>query len=113
MKIKNCPFCNSDEIRIGECRECGGHGSYDTLVFVKCEKCGGKVEKDDYYYGSKVKTVVIEAWNTRPTEAEIRAKVIEEFAEKIEESLSYEGRGEVVSLIAQMVAEIAEQLKGE
>ena len=55
----------------------------------------------------------IEAWNTRPTEEEIRARAIEEFAEKIEESLSYEGRGEVVSLIAQIVAEIAEQLKSE
>ena len=68
-ELKKCPFCGGEaELHIG-------YVSYSVI----CENCNIEV------FCRRTKEETIEAWNKRATESEIRAKAIDEFAEKLKE----------------------------
>lgn len=106
--IKPCPFCGGEA-------KLNYVGTCIPLYFISCEKCGCKQESSIH------KEAVINAWNNRATEAEIRAKAIEEFAGKLNKKftnfiLEHQGQLAFVSGVSmgwKFVDEIAEQLKGE
>ena len=108
VELKKCPFCGSDAISIGERTECCGHGENMGIAYVKCEKCGGKTEANEYDYWSKRKAQAIGAWNNRVTEAEIRAKAISDTIEAIKEHTRVVG-----STTCEDLEQLAEQLMRE
>ena len=116
--LKKCPFCGGG-FRVN-CR-----GAYEH----ENENC--------FLHGKELKNAKdVEAWNNRATEAELRASVIDEFAEHMKEILKsskeayenmaftyavdgsnnkyiYEGKIEENRSIERCVDEIASQMKGE
>ena len=141
-ELKKCPFCGG-EATLEKYRE-SDDGRMDKVARVKC-KCGVEVHlafsefnraKDDFgykggYYSQNkefwdgMHQRLIDKWNNRPTESEIRAKAIDEFAEKLkakieevysapESESEYNHAWKTVCRIIQGNMEvIAEQLKGE
>ncbi len=117
-ELKKCPFCGGEA-------KLNYVGTCIPLYFVSCEECGCKQESSIH------KEAVINSWNNRATEAEIRAKAehtyenchnitcrrkcqkdgynmaIDEFAEKLKPI--YKG----ITIAEKVIDEIAEQLKGE
>ena len=106
-ELKKCPFCGG-EAEIEREWVDGFYQKYYSCVHVVCQKCYATIGQT---YGDKdrSKAYAIKAWNKRPTEAEIRAKAIDEFAEKCIEKISkYHDPLNILDIRA-----IAEQLKGE
>lgn len=118
-ELKKCPFCGS----VADL-----HQNQAGMFVVRCVKFGCWVSTMPCDFEE---TAIIK-WNTRPTttEAEIRAKAIDEFAEKlsleISESIIWgmvvtahrdgncsETSDEIVEYVLDTVREIAEQLKEE
>ena len=99
-ELKKCPFCGGEaEAR----KEIGG-----IHWRVKCLQCSAEVGR--YWFGSKNQAVI--AWNHRTvTEVEIRAKAIDEFAEKLGHKILFELDDCAEEL--DWIEEIAEQLKWE
>ena len=95
-KLRECPFCG------GEAKEIlilGRDG-------VSCVECGAMFRAE---WEEEAKDVV-NRWNNRATETEIRAKAIDEFAELILSKLDVDGRD---WYCARKINEVAEQLKEE
>ena len=107
-ELKKCPFC-------------GGEAILDRED-IFCDDCHLSMKIHDRLYNREAETYeeakkqTIEAWNNRATEAEIRAKAIDEFAEKLKskstflKSLQNDYYGYVCE---EEIDEIAEQLKEE
>ena len=77
-ELKKCPFCG------GEVKIYSESVDAETEVYhFECNNCNS-----DTYFDFCDKEEAIEAWNTRATEAELRANVIDEFAEKMELEVS-------------------------
>ena len=76
-ELKKCPFCGSDNITMMGKRE-------NCFPWIRCECCGASTS------AFETQEEAIEAWNNRATESEIRAKAIDEFAEKLKAELSEE-----------------------
>ena len=102
-ELKKCPFCGGEA-------ELNYYGSESIPFYsVSCKECGCNQETSIH------KEAVINAWNIRETEAEIRASVIDEFAEalyKKSTDLKYIGSDDYGMLRFAEVYEIAEELKG-
>lgn len=94
--LRECPFCGGEANFLKN-----GAGCFQ----VYCDNC----EVRQYAYAHKDKEEAIEAWNNRATEAEIRAKAIEEFAEKLKENIYPMSHG----LGVHDIDRIADQLKEE
>ena len=125
-ELKKCPFC-SGEAKVYEAEtERNVYDShtlgyvdteYYTVHGVGCTVCNCLMAE----FNSEEQA--IEEWNNRVTEAEIRAKAIEEFAEKLCDAFS-EKYGEVtvngikfdvltLDGATEITWDVAEQLKGE
>ena len=106
-ELKKCPFCGGEaELHIG-------YVSYSVI----CENCNIEV------FCRRTKEETIEAWNKRATESEIRAKAIDEFAEKLKESVDKNFRHFITTdtdgfewlttdSVHTHINEVAEQLRG-
>lgn len=93
-ELKKCPFCG------GEAKEIvilGRDG-------VSCVECGAMFRAE---WEEEAKDVV-NRWNNRATEAEIRAKAIDEFAEKLKAEI--EGFSSA-PVFKNKIDQVAEQLK--
>jgi Lar family restriction alleviation protein len=104
-ELKKCPFC-------------GGEAKFTYSVngshmHIHCEdtNCIGSTIMNDY----ETEAEAIEAWNNRATESEIRAKAIDEFAEKLkweyENSIGISQRE--IDFANAVTDQVAEQLKEE
>ena len=107
--LKKCPFCGG-EVHIVPEQIDARTVSYQFI----CEECCCNT-----YFDYADREEAIEAWNNRVSEAEIRNKVIDEFARRIIE-LNNEfptvenDYGEIRPMrIEEMCERIAEQMKGE
>ena len=107
-ELKKCPFCGGEA-------ELNYYGSESIPFYsVSCKECGCNQETSIH------KEAVINAWNIRETEAEIRAKAIDEFAEKAIK-IVYESNNrrrnpqprDMVADIHYKLRDLAEQLKEE
>ncbi len=76
-ELKKCPFCGGEA-------KLNYVGTCIPLYFISCEECGCKQESSIH------KEAVINAWNNRATEAEIRATAKRELAEQIEKRIKEE-----------------------
>ena len=106
IELKPCPFCGG-EVQYEE---------FDDGFFawgrVKCQ-CGVMLTTPT--------VATIKAWNNRVTEADIRAKAIEEFAHELKEKcnnvfpLDFHSSTQYFTLngVRKLVDVVAEQLKGE
>lgn len=97
-ELKKCPFCG------GEVQIYTESVDAETEVYhFECGSCNS-----DTYFDYADREEAIEAWNNRATESEIRAKAIDEFAERVSTFGTYDYHGNKIDVL-----EIAEQLKGE
>ena len=105
-ELKKCPFCG------GEAEVVKAHGAamFPYTVVCKENECSASVG-----IFKETREKAIEAWNNRATEADIRASVINEFAEKmkweIKNSIGISKR--VADFTRAVVDMVSEQLKGE
>lgn len=114
-ELKKCPFC-------------GGEAILDRED-IFCDDCHLSMKIHDRLYNREAETYeeakkqTIEAWNNRATESKIRAKAIDEFAEKLCDAFS-EKYGKVIANgimfdiltldgATEITWDVAEQLKGE
>ena len=95
--LRECPFCG------GEAEHEVFNDGFFTLGRVECKQCKAMLTTPP------VNT--INAWNNRVTEAEIRAKAIDEFAEKLRRNFRDIGAFTGYE-VKTWINEIAEQLKG-
>ena len=101
-ELKKCPFCGS-KARIVENHDWG-------TVHIRCDDefgtCSVLPCTEDLYHPHEAE----KEWNTRAgtTEAEIRNRAIDEFAERISVFGTYDSYGNKIDVL-----EIAEQLKEE
>lgn len=108
-ELKKCPFCGGEAFLYQS-----GNTSCGFFGEVICKKCGVRTER-------VYKNLAIKVWNNRPTESEIRAKAIDEFAEKLlvsaEQSsirlIGYKADLITLDYLADLVTKLAEQLKEE
>lgn len=132
--INRCPCCGS-EIKGGV--QLTGY-VYMNRQYIQCDACGLKMEtqyKIDGLSQTHLKAItedLIRRWNNRANEAELRANVIDEFAERMkiifgegiipdEEKMKYEknakemicGQNVTFKVAIKLVDEIALQMKGE
>ena len=109
--LKKCPFCGGQAKLYADL--------FMTSFWVECNTCGCKNQKRAHS-----DEIAINIWNNRATEAELRANVIDEFAEAImvkatelSEKVVFDGKlvGDALSLdcVSDMVLEIASKMKGE
>ena len=125
-ELKKCPFCGGEADLIEYIETVDGRG--DKIARVRC-KCGCDIHltmrefsraEDDFgynggYYSQNKKfwngmhQRLIDKWNNRATEAEIRAKAIDEFFDELQK---YED-DDWLKLKMSSIYEIAEQLKEE
>ena len=101
-ELKKCPFCGG---------KADTYSSIRGFWSVDCEsnECITHTMVTNY----DTREEAIEAWNNRATEAEIRAKAIDEFAEKLKKYTYGRTNGVYVEIPLYILDEIAEQLKGE
>lgn len=105
-ELKKCPFCGG-----GAKADWYIDDGNETHWFIYCCDCSCELS-----FNAKIsKEQAIEAWNNRVTEADIRAKAIAEFAEKmkweIKNSIGISKR--VADFTRAVIDMVAEQLKGE
>jgi len=113
-ELKKCPFCGGEAELVEQ-----KHREYASTHYVKCKICNCKtIERPAV-------NKIIDAWNNRSTEEELRAAVINEFAERLnakiekvhsapEKESAYNHAWKTVCRIIQSNLEtIAEQMKGE
>lgn len=62
MKIRHCPFCGSNEIRIGKVEI---HGNGNKRPCIECENCGAMITAPKKYPQDALKR-----WNTRVLDAD-------------------------------------------
>lgn len=74
-ELKKCPFCGGEAEVV---KVHSGVAMFPYTVVCKSNECSASVG-----VFKETREKAIEAWNNRPTEAEIRASVIDEFAEKL------------------------------
>ena len=104
-ELKKCPFCG------GEAEHEIFNDGFFTFGRVECKQCKAMLTTPP------VNT--INAWNNRPAEAEIRAKAIDEFAEKLKDFIAKqvedaESSNDLCTEIFQSeIDEIADELKEE
>lgn len=123
-ELKKCPFCGGDCLY--KTFEVNDLGDEIPVIFCNWCKVVFKVENDSPFLNCKdtykyLEEKNIKAWNNRATEAEIKAKAIDEFAEKLNKKITdfvLEHQNQLtfvsgVSMGWKFVDEIAEQLKGE
>ena len=105
-ELKKCPFCGSEAVQTFNTR-------FGYQIF--CENTHCFMNEIVTQNMGKSEESVIEAWNNRATEADIRASVINEFAEKmkweIKNSIGISKR--VADFTRAVVDMVSEQLKGE
>ena len=102
-ELKKCPFCGGEVIETYT-----ETVDAETEVYhFRCRSC----YSDTYFDYSDEKQSIID-WNNRVTEADIRAKAIDEFAEKLKEEFHGEHWTKFCT-IRNKVDEISEQLKEE
>lgn len=114
-ELKKCPFCGGEAKITCE-------SSYGGIETISCKKCHVDIRRL-WCEGTPLESEVnvLAAWNNRVTEADIRAKAIEEFADflhkKAKENnglrLSSETKSWTHACIYDYVKEFKEQLKGE
>lgn len=112
-----CPCCGS-EIKGGV--QLTGYG-YMNRQYIQCDACGLKMETQyniDGLSQTHLKAItedLIRRWNNRASEAELRASVIDEFAERMKQGDVIDYMGSYVSYeaIARFIDKIASQMKGE
>lgn len=114
-ELQKCPFCGGEAEVV---KVHSGVAMFPYTVVCKSDECSASV-------GVFKETIekAIEAWNNRPTEAEIRAMAIDEFAEKFVFQAVCQGCSGCCNCYElgrqkqcgeyQRYMEIAEQLKGE
>ena len=68
IKLLPCPFCGGEDVRFGSVGNSLGIDNY-----IKCNSCNAKIQICEEYGMRKL----INKWNNRATEAEIRAKEYE------------------------------------
>ena len=108
-KLRECPFCGG-EAKIDWYED----DSNKTHWFIYCCDCSCELS----FNTETSKEEAIETWNSRATEAEIRAKAIDEFAEKAIK-IVYEANNrrrnpqprDMVADIHYKLRDLAEQLK--
>lgn len=117
-ELKKCPFCGGEAYLYKSENLLG-----DLFFGVDCESNECIVHTMTAEYPTEEKA--IEAWNNRATEADIRAKAIDEFAEKLKnfcESSINKNRSNQMALLAWQITcaefknaieDISEQLKEE
>ena len=127
-ELKKCPFCGGDCLY--KTFEVNDLGDEIPVIFCNWCKVVFKVENDSPFLNCKdtyeyLEEKNIKAWNNRATESEdipvihgkaelelhdkvVRAKAIDEFAEKLKGLVSEDG-----TLYEEYIDEIAEQLKEE
>ena len=110
--IKKCPFCGGE----AKITCVSNYGGIETISCKKCHVDIRRVWCKDTPLESEVN--VLESWNNRVTEAEIRNKAIDEFAEEILKNSqtanrSVFNRDYTIIIHKSVIDEIAEQLKGE
>ena len=123
-ELKKCPFCGGEvkgyadnhKKAMIECKNCNMY--FGVQLEIGCELVEGWKAMFDS------KEELFEAWNNRATESEIRAMAVDEFAEKLKESLVKNYRHFVTTdtdgfdwittdAVGTHIDEIAEQLKEE
>lgn len=94
-ELMKCPFCGGEA-------ELNYYGSESMPFYsVSCKECGCNQETSIH------KEAVINAWNNRATEAEIRAKALDDFMARINKNTA------IADFMREYLAEVAEQLKEE
>ena len=112
-ELKKCHFCGGEAKITCE-------SNYGGIETISCKKCHANIRRL-WCEGTALESEVdvLGTWNNRANEAEIRAKAIDEFAEKLKELFKYESAWGETQYYQRLVIdiskidEIAEQLKGE
>ena len=127
-ELKKCPFCGEEAEVVKVHR---GVAMFPYTVVCKSDECSASVG-----VFKETREEAIEAWNNRPTESDIRASVIDEFAEKLkaeileeiydvsERQRLYEVNSEMSTTCShimgtlrdvrnRIIGSVAEQLKGD
>ncbi len=101
--LKKCPFCGGEAELVEQ-----KHREYASTYYVSCKMCNCKsIERMNV-------DAILEAWNNRATEAELRAKAIDEFAENVEaEILPMLQTEEDCQYAKKFLHQIATDMKGE
>lgn len=76
-ELKKCPFCGSGVAKI----KVGSPFMWEHAI--ECADCGASTKVIGAFTPSSARKRAIEAWNNRPTEADIRAMALNEVLEKV------------------------------
>lgn len=94
-ELKKCPFCGGEA-------ELNYYGSESMPFYsISCKECGCNQDTSIH------KEAVINAWNNRATEAEIRAKALSDFIEAVRQKFPND------EIAIWKLEQLAEQLKEE
>lgn len=104
-ELKKCPFCGGEAELEREWVD-GFYQKYYSCVHVVCQKCYATIGRT-YNDKDRSKGYAIKVWNNRATEAEIRAKAIDEFAERILDYWDKRGTAQTILFLK----DVADQLK--
>ncbi len=104
-ELKKCPFCGGEAYLYKSENLLG-----DLFFGVDCGSNECIVHTMTAEYPTEEKA--IKAWDNRVTEADIKAKAIDEFAEKLKESFTFTNYFEG-KCFNEHIEKLAEQLKGE
>lgn len=107
--LRECPFCGG-EAKIASRSLIDGIHSIESITCKHCHVTIDRIWCQNTPYQTEVN--VLEAWNNRATEAGIRAKAIDEFAEKLKRNFRDIGAFTGYE-VKREIDEIAEQLKEE
>ena len=81
-ELKKCPFCGGEAEVV---KVHSGVAMFPYTVVCKSNECSASVG-----VFKETREKAIEVWNNRATESEIRAKAIDEFAEKLGHKILFE-----------------------
>jgi Lar family restriction alleviation protein len=70
-EIKPCPFCKNTELTVSFSHECGRWDVYT----VECGACCVSKDSALGFEGDAARQAAIDAWNKRPTEADLTASL--------------------------------------
>lgn len=116
-ELKRCPFCGGNDIGVKETLEDINFHTGNTIkIWTYCRNCGatsGTRTIHDCSEDIKIE-LAHQKWNNRTTEAEIRAKAIKDFLDKLleHETENWVDHQEYGITWADLEL-VAEQLKGE